>query len=93
VLSVLGQLAWPGVGGKLLVIAVMLSTVATLETASFAPVPRSWWPANLASHVAAGTRVAVMDVRDSPVISPFTRTLRRVYSTASERATSPPLGP
>jgi len=32
VLAVLGQLAWPGVGGKLLVIAVMLSTVATLET-------------------------------------------------------------
>ena len=32
VLAVLGQLAWAGVGGKLLVIAVMLSTVATLET-------------------------------------------------------------
>jgi len=32
VLAVLGQLVWPGVGGKLLVIAVMLSTVATLET-------------------------------------------------------------
>jgi amino acid transporter len=32
VLAVLGQLAWPGDGGKLLVIAVMLSTVATLET-------------------------------------------------------------
>ena len=32
VLSVLGQLVWPGLGGKLLVIAVMLSTIATLET-------------------------------------------------------------
>jgi amino acid transporter len=32
VLAVLGQLVWPGVGGKLLVVAVMLSTVATLET-------------------------------------------------------------
>ena len=32
VLAVLGQRAWPGPGGKLLVIAVMLSTVATLET-------------------------------------------------------------
>lgn len=32
VLAVLGQEAWPGIGGKLLVIAVMLSTVATLET-------------------------------------------------------------
>jgi amino acid transporter len=32
VLSVLGQLVWPGVGGKLMVIAVMLSTIATLET-------------------------------------------------------------
>jgi amino acid transporter len=32
VLSILGQKVWPGVGGKLLIIAVMLSTVATLET-------------------------------------------------------------
>jgi amino acid transporter len=32
VLAVLGQEVWPGVGGKLLVIAVMLSTIATLET-------------------------------------------------------------
>jgi amino acid transporter len=32
VLAVLGQLVWPGTGGKLLVIAVMLSTIATLET-------------------------------------------------------------
>lgn len=28
----LGQLVWPGIGGKLMVIAVMLSTIATLET-------------------------------------------------------------
>ncbi len=32
VLAVLGQLVWPGPGGKLMVIAVMLSTIATLET-------------------------------------------------------------
>lgn len=32
VLAVLGQAIWPGVGGKLLVAAVLLSTVATLET-------------------------------------------------------------
>ncbi|MEV6398512.1 APC family permease [Streptomyces sp. NPDC051907] len=32
VLSALGDAVWPGVGGKLLVLAVMLSTVATLET-------------------------------------------------------------
>jgi amino acid transporter len=32
VLSILGQRVWPGIGGKLLIIAVMLSTVATLET-------------------------------------------------------------
>jgi amino acid transporter len=32
VLSVLGQLVWRGTGGKLLVVAVMLSTIATLET-------------------------------------------------------------
>ncbi|MFE3069132.1 APC family permease [Streptomyces sp. NPDC059247] len=32
VLAVLGQEIWPGVGGKLLLIAVLLSTVATLET-------------------------------------------------------------
>jgi len=32
VLAVLGQLVWHGTGGKLLVIAVMLSTIATLET-------------------------------------------------------------
>ncbi|KAA6218468.1 APC family permease [Streptomyces filamentosus] len=32
VLAVLGQEIWPGVGGKLLVVAVILSTVATLET-------------------------------------------------------------
>ncbi|MBT2444375.1 APC family permease [Streptomyces sp. ISL-36] len=32
VLSVLGQAIWPGAGGKLLVLAVLLSTVATLET-------------------------------------------------------------
>ncbi|MFH8257929.1 APC family permease [Streptomyces roseolus] len=32
VLAVLGEEIWPGVGGKLLVVAVVLSTVATLET-------------------------------------------------------------
>jgi amino acid transporter len=32
VLSVLGQAIWPGVGGRLLTFAVMLSTIATLET-------------------------------------------------------------
>ncbi|MFG2114557.1 APC family permease [Streptomyces sp. NPDC048718] len=32
VLAVLGEEVWPGVGGKLLVLAVLLSTVATLET-------------------------------------------------------------
>ncbi|MFB7372665.1 APC family permease [Streptomyces sp. NPDC056222] len=32
VLAVLGQEIWPGVGGKLLILAVLLSTVATLET-------------------------------------------------------------
>ncbi|MET7857925.1 APC family permease [Streptomyces sp. NPDC005318] len=32
VLTVLGEQVWPGVGGKLLVVAVMLSTVATLQT-------------------------------------------------------------
>ncbi|MFJ3669438.1 APC family permease [Streptomyces sp. NPDC090106] len=32
VLAVLGEEIWPGPGGKLLVVAVMLSTIATLET-------------------------------------------------------------
>lgn len=32
VLSTLGEAIWPGIGGKLLVLAVLLSTVATLET-------------------------------------------------------------
>jgi amino acid transporter len=32
ILSTLGQVVWPGIGGKLLIVAVMLSTVATLET-------------------------------------------------------------
>lgn len=32
VLSTLGEAIWPGIGGKLLVMAVLLSTVATLET-------------------------------------------------------------
>lgn len=32
ILSVLGDAVWPGIGGKLLVIAVALSTIATLET-------------------------------------------------------------
>ncbi|TXS56071.1 APC family permease [Streptomyces sp. t39] len=32
VLSTLGEAVWPGVGGQLLVLAVLLSTVATLET-------------------------------------------------------------
>ncbi|GAA4911705.1 APC family permease [Streptomyces coeruleoprunus] len=31
-LALLGEAIWPGVGGKLLIVAVMLSTVATLET-------------------------------------------------------------
>ncbi|MEU7568675.1 APC family permease [Streptomyces fradiae] len=31
-LALLGEAIWPGAGGKLLVLAVMLSTVATLET-------------------------------------------------------------
>ena len=32
VLVVLGQAVWPGLGGKLVVVAVVLSTIATLET-------------------------------------------------------------
>ncbi|MEE1751350.1 APC family permease [Streptomyces sp. SP18CS02] len=32
VLTLLGDVVWPGVGGKLLIVAVLLSTVATLET-------------------------------------------------------------
>ncbi len=32
VLGVLGQLVWPGTGGKLLIVAVILSAVGTLET-------------------------------------------------------------
>jgi amino acid transporter len=32
VLAVLGDEVWPGFGGKLLIVAVMLSTIATLET-------------------------------------------------------------
>jgi amino acid transporter len=32
ILSVLGDVVWPGIGGKLLIIAVALSTIATLET-------------------------------------------------------------
>ncbi|MGO4103270.1 APC family permease [Leifsonia sp. YAF41] len=32
VLAVLGDAIWPGIGGKILIIAVMLSTIATLET-------------------------------------------------------------
>ncbi len=32
VLARVGEVVWPGIGGKLLIIAVMLSTVATLET-------------------------------------------------------------
>ncbi|MFJ4920376.1 APC family permease [Streptomyces sp. NPDC088725] len=32
VLGALGEVLWPGIGGKLLIVAVMLSTVATLET-------------------------------------------------------------
>lgn len=32
ILSVLGDIIWPGLGGKLLIIAVALSTIATLET-------------------------------------------------------------
>lgn len=32
VLSVLGDVIWPGIGGKILIVAVALSTIATLET-------------------------------------------------------------
>lgn len=32
VLGILGQIIWPGIGGKAIVVAVVLSTVATLET-------------------------------------------------------------
>ncbi|GAB7106385.1 APC family permease [Streptomyces phaeofaciens JCM 4814] len=32
VLAALGEEVWPGIGGKLLIVAVMLSTIATLET-------------------------------------------------------------
>jgi amino acid transporter len=32
VLDALGEAVWPGLGGKLMIVAVMLSTVATLET-------------------------------------------------------------
>jgi amino acid transporter len=32
VLGALGEVIWPGIGGKILIVAVMLSTIATLET-------------------------------------------------------------
>ena len=32
ILSVLGDIIWPGIGGKILIVAVALSTIATLET-------------------------------------------------------------
>ncbi|GAA2475170.1 APC family permease [Streptomyces gobitricini] len=32
VLALLGDAVWPGIGGKLLIVAVMLSSIATLET-------------------------------------------------------------
>jgi amino acid transporter len=32
ILATLGQAVWPGTGGKLLILSVMLSTIATLET-------------------------------------------------------------
>lgn len=32
ILSILGDVIWPGIGGKILIIAVALSTIATLET-------------------------------------------------------------
>src|SRR6478609_7750026 len=32
ILAVLGDVIWPGIGGKILIIAVALSTIATLET-------------------------------------------------------------
>ncbi|THG29115.1 APC family permease [Glaciibacter flavus] len=32
ILSVLGDVVWPGIGGKILIVAVALSTIATLET-------------------------------------------------------------
>ena len=32
ILGILGQKVWPGTGGKLIVVAVLLSTIATLET-------------------------------------------------------------
>lgn len=32
ILSVLGDVIWPGIGGKILILAVALSTIATLET-------------------------------------------------------------
>ncbi len=32
ILGILGQIVWPGLGGKTIVVAVVLSTVATLET-------------------------------------------------------------
>jgi amino acid transporter len=32
ILSVLGDVIWPGIGGKILIVAVALSTIATLET-------------------------------------------------------------
>lgn len=32
VLGILGEAVWPGIGGKLLVSAIMLSTIATMET-------------------------------------------------------------
>jgi amino acid transporter len=31
-LGILGDVIWPGIGGKILIVAVMLSTIATLET-------------------------------------------------------------
>ena len=46
-----------------------------------------------AGRLVSGRRSGLVGVRDSPVISAFTRTPRRAYSMASERATSPPLGP
>ncbi|HET9718441.1 MAG TPA: APC family permease [Solirubrobacteraceae bacterium] len=95
VLSVLGQKVWPGIGGKLLIIAVMLSTVATLETtliqvtrSLFAmsrerTLPRVLGEVNLRSHTpVAATAVIVVVSLTLFVLSNFVGSVGTVLSDA-----------
>jgi len=69
ILQVLGQAVWHGTGGKLIVVAVLLSTVATLET-QLIQVTRTMFAMGR-DHTLPSVLGTTHNVRKSPLVATF----------------------